>query len=102
VEWAKAGDGPALAVVRKSGTYLGKGLSVLIDILNPEVVVIGSMGVRLGELLFEPARAVIAEEAIPAAAAVCRIVPAALGESIGDYSALCVALEGMKRRFPNS
>jgi glucokinase len=52
--------------------------------------------VRLGELLFEPARAVIEEEAIPAAAAVCRIVPAALGESIGDFAALCVALEGMK------
>jgi len=97
VEWAKAGDGRALAVVRKSGTYLGKGLAVLIDILNPQVVVVGGMGVRLGDLLFEPARAVIREEAIPAANAVCRIVPAALGESTGDFAALCVALEGLKR-----
>ncbi len=49
VEWAKTGDPLALAVVEKSGRYLGKGLSLLIDLLNPELVVIGSMGVRLGE-----------------------------------------------------
>jgi glucokinase len=52
------------------------------------------MGVRLGELLFAPAREAIAEEAIPSAAAKCSIVPAALGEAIGDYAALCVAMKG--------
>lgn len=93
VEWAKSGDTLALAVVEKSGTYFGKGLSVLIDILNPEVIVVGSIGVRLGEMLFEPARKVIEKEVIPAAAAVCKIVPAALGEKIGDYATLCVALK---------
>jgi glucokinase len=85
-------------VVEKSGRYLGKGLAVLIDVLNPQLVVVGSMGVRLGELLFAPARKVIAEEALPAAAAVCRIVPAALGERIGDFAALCVALDGEAAR----
>ncbi len=94
VEWAKNGDLLALKVVEKSGTYFGKGLSILIDILNPELIVVGSMGVRLGELLFEPARKVIEKEAIPAAGEVCRIVPAALGEKIGDYAALCVAMQG--------
>ncbi|MEN8117234.1 MAG: ROK family protein [Bacteroidota bacterium] len=92
VEWAKNDDELALKVVEKSGQYLGKGLSVLIDILNPELIVIGSMGVRLGELLFEPARKMIEKEAIPGASSVCKIVPASLGETIGDYAALCVAL----------
>ncbi|MFQ6115910.1 MAG: ROK family protein, partial [bacterium] len=96
VEWAKTGDQLALQVVDKSGTYLGEGLSILIDILNPEVIVVGSMGVRLGELLFAPARKVIEKEAIPAAARVCRIVPAALGEKIGDFAALCVAMQEEK------
>ena len=82
----------ALKVVNKSGNYLGKGLSFLIDIINPEMIIVGSMGVRLGELLFEPARKVIEKEAVPGAASVCEIVPAALGEAIGDYAALCVAL----------
>ena len=93
VEWAKGGDTLALQVVNKCGQYLGKGLSVLIDILNPELIIIGSMGVRLGDLLFEPARKVIEKEVIPAANAVCRIVPAALGERIGDFAALCVAMK---------
>ena len=92
VEWAKSGDKLALQVVEKSGIYLGKGLSVLIDLLNPEVIVIGSMGVRLGDLLFEPALRIIEKEVIPGAASVCKIVPAALGEKIGDYAALSVAL----------
>ncbi len=97
VEWAKNGDKLALQVVEKSGRYLGMGLSILIDILNPEVIVIGSMGVRVGELLFNPAREVIKKEALPGAASVCKIVPAKLGEKIGDYAALCVAIEGARR-----
>ncbi len=93
VIWAQAGDPLALKVVEKSGTYLGKGLSFLIDIINPELIVIGSMGVRLGDMLFDPARKVIEKEAIPGAVEVCKIVPAELGEKIGDYAALCVAIK---------
>lgn len=96
VEWAKNKDKLALKVVEKSGNYLGKGLSILIDIINPELIIVGSMGVRLGDLLFEPARKVIEKEAIPGAASVCKIVPATLGEAIGDYAALCVALNDYK------
>jgi glucokinase len=97
VDWAKSGDPLALAVVERSGRYLGKGLSLLIDLLNPELVVIGSMGVRLGELLFAPARQVIEQEALPGAAQACKLVPAELGEKIGDYAALCVALKVLEK-----
>ncbi|MEN8122258.1 MAG: ROK family protein [Bacteroidota bacterium] len=96
VDWAKKKDELALKVVEKSGYYLGKGLSILIDIINPELIIVGSMGVRLGDLLFEPARRIIEKEAVPGAASVCKIVPAALGEAIGDYAALCVALNDYK------
>ncbi len=97
VEWARNNDELALQVVNKSGRYLGQGLSVLIDILNPELIIIGSMGVRLGDMLFDPARKVIEKEVVPGANEVCRIVPASLGEKIGDYAALCVAIEAEKR-----
>ncbi len=93
VELAKGGDALALKVVEKSGTYLGKGLSILIDILNPELIIIGSMGVRLGNLLFEPARKIIEAEALSQAAKDCKIVGAELGEKVGDLAALCVALK---------
>jgi len=96
VERARVGDAAALRAVTASGERLGQGLAMLIDLLNPEVVVVGGMGSRLGDLLLEPARRVVAAEAIPAGAAACRIVPAALGESIGDVAAICVALQARR------
>ncbi len=101
VDWAINGDKLALQVVNRSGRYLGAGLSILIDILNPELIIIGSMGVRLGELLFEPARQIIEKEVIPGANSVCRIEPATLGEKIGDFAALCVAIETEKQVKPD-
>lgn len=96
-DWAQKEDPLALKVIRKSGEYLGKGLSILIDLLNPEVIVVGSMAVRLGDLLLDPARRVVAREALPGARSVCKIVPAELGEQIGDLAALCVAIEAPSR-----
>jgi len=93
VAWALDGDELALQVVTECGEQLGRGIAILIDTLNPDLVVVGSMGVRLGDLLLGPARGIIREEAIPSSARACEIVPAALGERIGDLAALCVALE---------
>jgi glucokinase len=91
-EAANAGDLTALEIIQVSAGYLGRGLALLIDILNPECIVIGSIYSR-NEMLFKPyVDRILAEEAIPAAVAVCQIKPAVLGESIGDFAALCVAL----------
>ena len=91
-EAAVAGDKTALEIIKVSAEYLGRGLAVLIDILNPECIVIGSIYSR-NEMLFKPhVDRILAEEAIPSAIEVCRIKPALLGESIGDFAALCVAL----------
>ena len=91
-EAALAGDELAADVLRAAGEYLGRGLAILIDLLNPEVIVLGSLAVRLGERYLGPAREVIAREALSRAAQVCRIAPAELGERIGDVAALCVAM----------
>ena len=96
-DWAKEGDPLALKVVALSGEYLGRGMAVLVDILNPAMIVVGGMGVRLGDLVLEPARRALADEAIARGVAACRIVPAALGERAGDVGAVCVALEGLNR-----
>lgn len=89
---ARDGDPVALEIIRISANYLGTGLSILIDILNPECIVIGSIYAR-NESLFKPIiEDVLQREAIPSARAVCQIKPAELGDSIGDYAALCVAL----------
>ena len=91
-EAAYAGDETAREVYRVSGEKLGYALSLLIDILNPERIVIGSIFARSGDLLIPAMQEVIAREALPHAASVCRIVPAELGEKIGDYAAVAVAL----------
>lgn len=89
---ARRGDAVAMRIVRSTGKRLGQVLAILVDILNPERVVIGGLAMRTGEMLLAPAREVIAREAIPASARSCQVVPAALGERIGDVAALCVAM----------
>jgi len=91
-EAAISGDKDAMEIVKVSADYLGKGLAILVDILNPECIVIGSIYAR-NEKIFKPLiEEVLRKEAIPEAMEVCKIVPAKLGEKIGDYAALCVAM----------
>jgi glucokinase len=97
-EAALAGDPAAKEIVDISAGYLGKGLAVLIDILNPECIVIGSIYARNEGLFKSHIERVLKREAIPAARKVCKIVPAALGDNIGDYAALCVALNETPRK----
>lgn len=90
-EALRNGDPLARKVYDISARHLGMGLSIVIDILNPEMIVIGSIYAR-NEDVFQPLmREVIDNESLPLANKVCRIVPAALGESIGDYAALSIA-----------
>jgi len=63
----------------------------LIDILNPEIIVIGSIYARQRDLLHDEAMGVIEREALRLSRSACKIVPAGLGERIGDYAALAVA-----------
>jgi glucokinase len=89
---AQAGDPVALEIIGISAGYLGHGLAIIIDLLNPECIVIGSIYAR-NESLFRPEMMrVLKQETIPAALQVCTVKPAALGDSIGDYAALCVAV----------
>ncbi len=83
----------ARAVFERASLYLGRGFAILADILNPQRIILGGLGMRVREALIEPARKVFIEEALAEASRVCEIVPAELGESIGDIAALCAALD---------
>ncbi|MBP6821216.1 MAG: ROK family protein [Acidobacteria bacterium] len=86
-------DAPdALAVAAEAGKWMGRGMALLVDTLNPQMIVLGSLAVVLGDRVLEPARRAMAEEALPQAAAACEIVPAKLGKRIGDVAALMAAL----------
>lgn len=85
------GDKFAKRVFQKSGEMLGKGLSVLIDILNPERIVIGGVYMRSSALLIPSMEKVLQKEALAESRLVCEIVGAKLSENIGDIAALAVA-----------
>ena len=88
---AYAGDEAAIEVYKTSGRYLGKGLSVLMDILNPELIILGGIYCRAQSLIEPAMKAVIQQEVLPVAYKAGSIVPAALGENIGDIAVLALA-----------
>ena len=95
-EAADMGDSTAIEVFKASGEALGSGLALLVDILNPEVIIIGSIFSRRHTLLWPYARDVLEREALKRSAEVCRVLTANLGEHVGDYAAVAVALHRSK------
>ena len=94
-ELADAGDADARRVLEKSADYLGRALAVLIDILNPERIVIGSIYARAERHFKDGALSAIRREALSLSSGACEIVPAGLGDSIGDIAALSIAWNGL-------
>ena len=97
----KHGDTAAGVVFGRSAEAFGRGLAMIVDMLNPERIILGGLGIRIADALVEPALRLLRTEALPQALEVCSVVPAQLGESIGDYAALCAALDqGGLRQSP--
>lgn len=97
VSRALAGDPPAVELIEEVGFWLGRGLALLVDIFNPDLIVLGTLGVVLGDLLLDPARKVIQQEALPRSAAACQVVPAQLGSALGDVACLAPAIQAHRR-----
>ncbi|HZU21559.1 MAG TPA: ROK family protein [Terriglobales bacterium] len=97
VEAMLADDAQGLEVAAEAGRWMGRGMALLVDAFNPQMIVLGSLAVALGERVLSPAREVVQAEALPQAAAACRIVPSALGSSIGDVASLMAAIAQKSR-----
>ncbi len=93
---ADAGDALAEEIYAESGRALGRLLSILVDLLNLQVIVIGSIYARSRELIEPSMQSIMQAECLPSAYRTCRVVPAKLGESIGDLAALTIAFYGSK------
>ncbi|MBU9711658.1 ROK family protein [Evansella tamaricis] len=90
-EAALSGDELAIIIYETVGRKLGKGLAVLIDILNPERIIIGSIYLRQEKLLQPAMLQELEKEALSLSRNVCSIVPSGLGEAVGDLASLSVA-----------
>ena len=90
-EAAQQGDPLALGIFETVGRKLGRGLAILVDILNPERIVIGSIYGRQQKLLEPFMLETLTQEALSVNLNVCKVVPAGLGERVGDLASLSVA-----------
>ena len=97
VELAVRGPGDARDVLDHVGFHLGVGIATFVNIFNPELVVIGGGFARAGDLLFEPARKVVAERALSPGRDDVKIVPALLGVEAGLIGAGLVGFEALQR-----
>lgn len=91
-EAAFDGDEEAREIFAESGRYFGRGLAVLIDILNPEMIVAGSIYARSHVLMDRYIEEELKKEALKFNAESCKIEAARLGEQIGDYGAVMAAV----------
>ena len=92
-EEAQKGDAVALEVFEETGYYLGLCVTNLIDLLNPEMVVIGGGIAQAGDIILDPIRRTVTATAIRSLARSCRIVPAELGDNAGIFGGAAIILQ---------
>ena len=94
---ADAGDEEMLSALHASAEKMGACFALLIDLLNPERIVVGSIFARAERHFRDTMQRVIDAEALELSRSVCRVVPAELGDTIGDHAALSVGIDGLAR-----
>ncbi|SDO38976.1 glucokinase [Paenibacillus sp. yr247] len=97
-EAAHAGDELAMMVIHTVSKQLGRGLAILIDILNPDTIVIGSIYERQESMLAPLVMEELQREALPISLGVCQIVPSGLKDNVGDAASLSVALHEYEKQ----
>ena len=85
---AKKGDGLANEIVRDTARYLGAGIATLLNVINPDVVVVAGGVTRAGDALFGPLNTEVRRRAFKPAVQAVRIVPAELPGTAGVIGAV--------------
>ena len=89
---ARDGDALAIALVEETAYYMGWGIANLVNILNPQIVLLGTIAVAAGDLLLDPIRRTVTEMAMQRPLESVKIMPAELGDSIGDLAAISLVI----------
>lgn len=90
---AQEGDPFSIGVLEEAGTYMGIGIANLIQILNPEMVFLGTLAISARELLMVPIQKAIDSHAWKLSREACKVVPSSLGEQVQDLSTFAVVLD---------
>lgn len=89
---AKKGDTLALKLVDETAYYMGWGIANVVNILNPDIVLLGTIAIAAGDLLLDPIRKAVSSFAMTRPAEAVTIMPAQLGESLGDLAAVSLVV----------
>ena len=92
LEAARNGDALALKLIDETAYYMGWGIANLVNILNPDIVLLGTIAIAAGNLLLEPMRKTVSSFAMARPAEVVTIMPAQLGDSLGDLAAISLVV----------
>ena len=92
LEAARAGDALALELVSETAHYMGWGIANLVNILNPDIVLLGTIAIAAGDLLLNPIRETVSKFAMTRSAAAVEIAPAQLGDALGDLAAIALVV----------
>lgn len=89
---ARTGDALALELVQETAYYMGWGIANLVNILNPDIVLLGTIAVAAGDLLLDPIRETVSNFAMTRPAEAVHIAPAQLGDALGDLAAVALVV----------
>ncbi|MCY3741677.1 MAG: ROK family protein [Candidatus Poribacteria bacterium] len=89
---ARMGDVLALQLVDETAYYMGWGIANLVNILNPDIVLLGTIAIAAGNLLLTPIRKTVSEFAMARPAETVKIAPAQLGDALGDLAAIALVV----------
>ena len=92
LEAARQDDALALQLVKETAYYMGWGIANLVNILNPDIVLLGTIAIAAGDLLLDPIRRTVSEFAMTRPAEAVKIAPAQLGEALGDLAAVALVV----------
>jgi glucokinase len=95
---AQLGDSLALDIIGKAATYLGVGMVNLVNIFNPDMIIVGGGMAKVGDLLLNPAKQIVRGRAFLVSAQAVRIVLAQLGDYAGVLGAAVFALQQPLRK----
>jgi glucokinase len=92
---ARAGDALAVQLVDETAHYMGVGLANVIQAINPEVIVLGTIATSQGDFFLDRVRRVVRAETWSQMSQVVEILPSPLGDRVGDYGAISVILQNL-------
>jgi glucokinase len=92
LEAARTGDALALELISETAYYMGWGIANLVNVLNPDIVLLGTIAIAAGDLLLDPIRETVSKFAMTRPAAAVEIAPAQLGDALGDLAAVALVV----------